>query len=197
MRPGSKVVVGVGGNIGAGKTAAVEVFRELGAECIRADEIGWEVLPEILNVLKAEFGEEIMCGCEIDRKRLRELVFSDPKRLKFLNRVSHPLLIKKIIQKVETIKSGVVVIDAALLFDWPEICALVDHAILITSERGKMRTRARAKNIDDRSFSMILSMQTQNQEMVSKADFVIDNNGTLDQLREKCRGIYQRIKDDC
>lgn len=197
MRPGSKVVVGVGGNIGAGKTTAVEEFRELGAECIDADEIGREVLPEIVNVLKAEFGEEIMRGCEIDKKRLRELAFSDPKRLKFLNRVSHPLLIKKIIQKVETIKSGVVVIDAALLFDWPEISALVDHAILITSEQRKMRARAKTRNIDDRTFSMILSMQARNTEMAAKADFVIENNGTLDELREKCRGIYQRIKDDC
>jgi len=197
MRPGSKVVVGVGGNIGAGKTTAVKVFKDHGAECIAADEIGWGVLPEITQTLKEEFGEEIMRGCEIDKKKLQELVFSDRKRLEFLNRLSHPLLAKKIIRKAENIESGIVVIDAALLFDWPAIYALADHAILVTSQHANMRARAKAKGIDHRLFSMILSMQKDEREMVAKADFIIHNDGTLAQLREKCRVIYQRIKDDC
>ncbi len=197
MRPGSKVVVGIGGNIGAGKTAAVGVFKDLGAECIAADELGWEVLPEIAHVLKGEFGGQIMRGCEIDRKKLRELIFSDPAKVRFLNHVSHPLLIRKITRKVQSIESGVVVIDAALLFDWPEILRVVDHTILIASRRSAKRKRAQAKDIDDQLFSVILSTQQSDQEMAAKADFVIRNDGTLDDLRDRCREIYERVKDDC
>jgi dephospho-CoA kinase len=138
-----------------------------------------------------------MRGCEIDKKKLRVLVFSDRKRLEFLNHLSHPLITKKIIRKLEDIKSGIVVIDAALLFDWPAIYVLVDHTVLVTSQHSKMRVRAKAKGINDRLFSMILSMQKDEREMAARAHFIIHNDGTLAQLRDKCQAIYQRIKDDC
>ncbi len=197
MRPGSKVVVGVGGNIGTGKTTVVSAFRELGAQCIGADELGWEVLPEIVDVLKREFGEEIVNGCDIDRKRLRDMVFSDRRKLRVLNRVSHPLLVKRIIGRVEKARPGIVVIDAALLFDWPQVLRIVDIAILVRSPRSKMVGRARAKGITPRLFSSILSTQKKEREMARKAHIVIDNDGTKTQLRRKCRTIYRRIADDC
>ena len=197
MRPGSKVVVGVGGNIGAGKTTVVGVFKELGSQCIGADELGWEVLPAIVDVLQEEFGEDIVNGCAIDRKRLRDVVFSDRKKLRFLNRVSHPPLVKKIIGRVKQAKPGVVVIDAALLFDWPQVYRIVDIAILVRSPRSRMAARARAKGITPRLLSTILATQKNDREMARKADIVIDNDGTKAQLRLKCRAIYRRIEDDC
>ena len=197
MRPGSKVVVGIAGNVGSGKTAAAMVFKELGAICISADEVGWEVLPEIAQVLRKKFGEQVMRGSEVDKKKLRELVFSDRRKLAFLNRVSHPLLVRKITERVKHIKSGVVVIDAALLFDWPELCGLTDYRILVTAHRDMMAARAESKGIDGNTFSMILSVQRDSDELSAKADFVISNNGTLAELRRKCKKVYQRIKDDC
>ena len=104
MRRGTKVVIGVGGNVGVGKTAVAEIFRDLGAEYISADAIGWEVLPEISAILRDEFGSQIMNGMDIDKKKLRELVFSDPEKLMFLNRISHPILVKKILHRIEDVK---------------------------------------------------------------------------------------------
>lgn len=199
MRPGKRVVIGIGGNIGTGKTTVANFFRELGAVCIAADEIGWEVLPEITPALKEKFGEEIMhrSGCRVDKRKLRDLVFSDRAGLEYLNRVSHPLLTQKIAARVESLKSGVVVIDAALLFEWPEIAALCDHKILVTAHPEKMRGRAEAKGIDHALYSKIHSMQKDDKEMMVQADIVIHNNGTLDELRGRCQLIYRRIEDDC
>ncbi|MBE0431854.1 dephospho-CoA kinase [candidate division WOR-3 bacterium] len=199
MRPGARVVIGIGGNIATGKTTVANFFRELGATCIAADEVGWEVLPDITPALKKRFGEWIMfrSGCKIDKKKLRDLVFSDRAGLEYLNRISHPLLTQKIAARVDGLKSGIIVIDAALLFEWPEIAALCDHKILVTAHPKKTRGRVEAKGIGHGLFSKIRSMQKDNEEMMAQADFVIRNNGTLDELRGRCQLIYQRIKDDC
>jgi len=197
MHFGQKVVIGIGGNIGTGKTTVAKIFGDLGAQYISADEIGWEVLPEIKDVLQKEFGKDIMMGRKVDRQKLRELVFSDAHNLEFLNRVSHPILTKRIIEKTEEVESGIVVIDAALLFDWPEVYEIVDHAILVKARREIMLSRAKAKGISDNLFEKIVSKQNREQEMMAKASYVIENNGTMVELKEKCQRIYKEINDDC
>jgi dephospho-CoA kinase len=197
MHPGSKCVVGIGGNIGTGKTTVVQIFKEFGAHCISADEIGWEVLPKIARVLRERFGEGIMSGSRINKKKLRELVFSDSSNLEFLNRVSHPLLIKRIIDAISNIERGVVVIDAALLFDWPEVYSMVDYPILVKARQDVMLARVKAKGISEDLFMRILSMQKDAEKMAAEAHFVIENNGTVAELRERCLDIYQQIENDC
>ena len=185
-------MIGVGGKIGTGKTTVAKIFRGLGAQYISADEIGWEVLPEIADVLQEEFGKKIMRGAKIDKDRLRELVFADAQKLEFLNRASHPILTRRIVERVEDIE-GVVVIDAALLFDWPDVYKIVDFPILVRARRELMVKRARARGISDKLFVQIMTQQKSEQEMAALASYVIDNNGTMAELREKCQAIYQRI----
>jgi dephospho-CoA kinase len=197
MRAGAKVVIGVGGNIGAGKTTVARVFKKLGARYISADEIGWTVLPVITKRLKNKFGKQIMRGMRINKQRLRELAFSDVRNLEFLNRVSHPILIRRIIDKIRKIKSGIVVVDAALLFDWPEVYAVVDYPIMVRSRPDKMSARVKNKGINESLFKKILSLQQDEKQMATKAAFVIDNNGTVKELEEMCRQIFGRISDDC
>lgn len=170
---------------------------DLGASCISADEIGWEVLPEISMMLQRRFGHEIMKGNNVDREKLRSLVFADRAKLDYLNQLSHPLLVKKIIDKLSGIDSGIVIIDAALLFDWPEICTLTDYTVLVTARDDIMEARAEARGIDKKMFAMMRSMQKDEEELSERVDFVISNNGTLDELREKCEQIYRRVENDC
>lgn len=197
MHAGARVVIGVGGNIGAGKTTVARVFQRLGAKYIAADEIGWTVLPMINDALKQRFGKQIMQGMRINKQRLRELVFSDMRNLEFLNRISHPILIRRIIDKIKKIKSGIVVVDAALLFNWPEVYALVDYPIMVRSRSNKMMVRAKNKGISESLFRKILSLQQDEEEMAARAAFVIDNNGTVKELEEVCHQIFGRISHDC
>lgn len=197
MRSGSKVVIGVGGNIGTGKTTVSKIFAEFGAQYVSADRIGWEVLPEIAEELEAEFGNAIMSGKEINKEKLRELVFADTEKLSFLNRVSHPLLTRRVLEQVEAIRSGTVVIDAALLFSWPEVYGIVDYPVLVRAKRELMLSRASAKGIGKELFERILSVQKDDEEVLGMAAYVVDNNGTLDELRARCRLIYEEISHDC
>jgi len=197
MRPGTKAVIGVGGNIGTGKTTVSKMFAELGARYVSADEIGWEVLPEIVEELEAEFGKAIVSGRKVNKEKLREVVFTDGEKLRFLNRTSHPLLTRRIIGQVEAIRSGKVVIDAALLFDWPEVYDIVDYPILVRSKRELMLSRAKAKGISEKLFESIVSLQRNDEEVLGMASYVIENNGTMSELRTRCQLIYEEISHDC
>lgn len=197
MRRGSRVVIGVAGNIGAGKTTVSRIFEELGAYYISADEIGWAVLPEIADVLQERFGEEIMQNHDVDKKKLREVVFSDEENLAFLNKMSHPILVKRLVEKINAIESEVTVVDAALLFDWPDVRKVVDYAILVTARHDRMLARAKSKGISEGLFEKVISKQKSEKEMAAQATHVIRNDGTIDELRRKCQEIYRRIRNDC
>lgn len=197
MQPGDKVLIGVGGTIGSGKTLVSKIFQELGAQYVSADELGWEVLPDIRDGLRKRFGERIMKNGTVDRERLREIVFSDQENLDYLNRLSHPLLIKKILKRVEDIEDGIVVIDAALLFDWPAIEEIVDYRILITSDEEVKEERMARKGISRKLFRQILGFQKSDAEVMKRAKFVIANNGGIDSLKIQCKDIYRQIKNDC
>lgn len=192
-----KIVIGVGGNVGAGKTTACKIFEHFGAHYISADEIGWKVLREITHALKKKFGDIIMNGETIDKEKLRDVVFAKEEHLEFLNKLSHPLLEKKILEKMKNIKSGVLILDAALLFDFRLVYKHVDYPILITADDALKKKWAGAKGIDSVLFKKILGFQKNETEMLRQAKYVIKNNGTIDALKEQCQTIYEAIKNDC
>jgi dephospho-CoA kinase len=197
MHGEGKVIVGIAGHIGSGKTMVSKFFEDFGAYYVSADEIGWELLTEIKDQLSAEFGESIMDGEEIDRKKLRDMVFSTNEKLTTLNRLSHPLLKKKILERINNITSGMIVIDAALLFDWPEILNELDYSILVSSADNKKEERALKKGMDRQLFRKILRSQQNEDEMSKMATYTIKNNGTVQELAEQSQRIFEEIKNDC
>lgn len=197
MRPGDKILIGIGGTVGSGKTLVSQIFQNLGARCISADEVGWEVLPEITDRLRQKFGERIMKNGQVDKEKLRSIVFSDRDNLDYLNTISHPLLVSKIIGRVEEINAGVIVIDAALLFDWPEIYERTDYPILVVADKRVKEERMTRKGMRKELFRQILGFQKRDAEMIQRAKFVIENNGTVETLKVQCQKIYRQIKNDC
>lgn len=197
MKKNGRLVIGIGGNIGSGKTTVAKIFQSFGARYISADRIGWSVLPEIADKLRKVYGDVIFSGSNIDRIKLRDFVFSNPAHLKTLNRLSHPYLLKKIYKKIETIDGGMVVIDAALLFDWPQLLNKIDYPILVTSTKALKRQRALERGISKKVFEQITRNQKKESEMVKFAKCIIKNNGTLWQLKKQCQKIFKELKNDC
>lgn len=197
MHDKEKVVIGVAGAICSGKTVVSKIFRRLGAHYISADKIGWQVLPDIADELKERFGEHIMNGATIDRKKLRDIVFANNDNVAFLNQLSHPRLVRKLISAVGQMSAGVVVVDAALLFEWPRVLDVVDCPILIVADEQLQKERAIKQGMDENTFERILRAQKHQALMKKKAAYIIENNGTLNELREKCEEIYKEIQRDC
>ncbi len=187
----------MGGNIGSGKTTVAKMFQSWGMKYISADRIGKSILPAIAERLKIHFGDEIFTGEKVDRKKLRDIVFSNQKYLRILNRLSHPRLLEEINKKIDSIPSGMVVIDAALLFDWPELLKKVDYPILVKAPLETKKTRAQKRGIPEKIFYRILQSQKKESEMERAAKYVIKNNGTLWQLKRQCLKILKELKNDC
>lgn len=192
-----RIVIGVGGNIGAGKTTVAKIFQSYGVRYISADKIGRNVLNKIGESLKQHFGNKIFSGKRIDREKLRNIVFSSRRNLKILNKLSHPLLLQEIYKKIDSIHRGMIVIDAALLFDWDRLLNKVDYPILVKAPLKVKRKRAQEKGIPGKIFCQILKSQKKESEMAKRARFVIKNDGGLWQLKKQCQRILKELKNDC
>ncbi len=139
------MVIGITGNIGAGKTTFARFLKKYGFKVINADDIGKNLLkkgkPGYILVIKA-FGESILNGNrEINRKKLASIVFSDSKKLELLTSITHPLIGETIF---ELRKEGTVFVEAALLIEanWYK---KIDTVITVFAYRGQRILRAAGK----------------------------------------------------
>lgn len=126
MLPPRKVLA-LTGPTGAGKSTVAGWLAGRSAAVIDADRVGHEVLrmPPIRQAVVDRFGSSILDPeGEIDRKALGRLVFPDPKALHDLEGLSHPTLLAELAARIETLQqsraASLVVVDAALWFQWPE-----------------------------------------------------------------------------
>lgn len=190
------MVIGLAGNIGSGKSTAAELFSHWGCRRINADAIGRRVLSEIEHDLIKHWGDRITARNRLNRGKLRTLVFSDPRQLKVLNHLSHPRLIREIRRRLRRIKSGCVVVDAALLFAWPGLLSEIDYPVLISAPRKIKEQRCRRKGIDSQTFRRIIRHQPSESMMARRASFTIRNAGTLKNLRRQCAAVYKEINND-
>lgn len=180
------MIVGIFGQSGSGKTVVAEYFKRLGWVSINGDLIGKQVL-EIgsigLKKLIEAFGEQyINQDGSLDRAKLGRLVFSDKNELDKLNSITKPLIEKAIIEMINENKSKNIIIDGAILRD-TSIIDLCDKTILIRSNKNIERIIKR-DCINEQDAKNRLKQQI----IEEKADIIIDNNDTLEEL-------YNKIKD--
>ena len=115
----SAYVIGLTGGIACGKTNLSDALRKEGVPVIDADEISRSLTApggEALPMIREAFGEKVFDGELLNRKALGALVFSDPKALKTLNDITHPLIFEKMKREMEK-HPGAVVLDVPLLFE--------------------------------------------------------------------------------
>lgn len=190
-----RIIIGIGGNIGAGKTTASKQLMRMGAHYLSADRIGWDVLNDIAPSLVRKFGKKILDENQINRRKLRRLVFQDLKAVEYLNRLSHSRLITKIKNALRR-EQGVVVLDAALLFQWPDMMSVVDYPVLVTASRDVKARRAIKRGFDLSTFYRILDMQMRDTVTARMARYIAINCSTKHALSDQCRKIYKEIIND-
>lgn len=196
MERGRRIVIGVVGNLGSGKTTLCQLLRRRGCRYISADRIGREVLPKIAESLVRRFGTDIVRRGRIDRSRLAARAFADAGSYAFLNRLSHPLLTRELRQRLCRIKTGTVILDGALLLDWPTVARLIDIPILVTAPRALRRKRALAAGMDARTVTKIMKRQTPERLLARKARYVVRNAGTREGLEKAAVRLWEEIEHD-
>jgi len=197
------LIVGLTGGVASGKTAVSQVLKEEGAYIIDADQIARELVQPhkpAWNELVKAFGKEILQEDEfINRKKLAEKVFGDLRHRKHLNQILHPQIKEEMDRRTKEIgqkdPDAIVVIDAPLLV---ELGAhrKVDKLIVVTSTPTQQMERLKERDGRSPEEALgIFSAQMPIEEKVKLADFVIRNEGSLEETKKRAREVFQELKN--
>jgi dephospho-CoA kinase len=196
------LIVGLTGGVASGKTAVSRVLEEEGAYVIDADQIARELVQPhkpAWNELVRAFGKEILQeDGTIHRKKLAEKVFADLKQRKLLNQILHPQIKEEMDRRTREIvqkdPEAIVVIDAPLLAELGEH-RRVDKLIVVTSTQAQQieRLKERDGRSPEEAFG-ILSSQMPVEEKAKLADFVIRNEGSLEETKKRAKKVFEELK---
>ena len=195
------LVVGLTGGIGAGKSTLAALLAERGAQVIDADELGREALrpgkPAWHSVVD-QFGEEILvpASMEVDRKLLADIVFQDPAKLAALNAIVHPVIVSGIADEMDRLRltDEIVVLDAALIVEMG-LDDAVDVVIVVVAPEGKRKERLIAsRGMSSGDIAGRMAAQASTEDLIARADVVVENDGTLDDLARAADRVYAELQ---
>ncbi len=199
------LIIGLTGGIGTGKTEVTHVLRELGAVVIEADRVAhlsYRPNTKAYEAVVNRFGREVLDGSGvIDRTRLGAVVFSDPVRRKELEAIVWPATrewIEGRLAEEEERGTRVVVIEVPKLFEagWDR---LTDVVWTVEAPAGEIGRRIIARRVQDRSgldaaeTGARVAAQMTREARIERADLVIENNTTLEDLRERVKNAWDTV----
>lgn len=195
-------IIGITGGTGAGKSEAARRFEELGFPVIDADRIGHELLEpggEAVSAVLEAFGPEILTAGRIDRKKLGARVFADPEARQGLNAIAHPCIkhaIKRRVQALAAQGYRTVILDAALIAESGEREACLDGLILVTSpEALRIQRLMKSRGLTRKEAVARIRAQTPPEKKLALADWVLDNEGSVADLRRRVERLAMELKD--
>jgi dephospho-CoA kinase len=192
-----KLVVGLTGGIGSGKSAAADEFARLGAVVVDTDAIAHELtetggaaIPQVERI----FGKHALATSgAMDRTKMRERVFADPAAKKALEALLHPMIRDESRRRIEAAQGPYVVHVVPLLVESPDYRKRVDRVLVVDCPEALQIERVRARSaLPQAEVRAIMASQATRAERLAAADDVIDNSGTLDALREQVAALHQR-----
>lgn len=188
-----RIVVGLTGSFGSGKTTVAKIFKLLGAQVINADSIAHRIIKPQTKVYKKiihAFGKDIVNKDRtINRDKLAKVVFNNKNLLERLNKIMHPQIIKIIKDKIKSSKSKFIVIDAPLLIE-TGLHRAVDKLIVVKTDPEMQLKRIKDKfSFSPGEILKRIRYQIPLKEKIRLADFVIDNSETLDNTKKQVARI--------
>ena len=193
------IAIGVTGSYGTGKSTVAAMFAELGARVIDADRIVHALLAgrgRCYHAIVRAFGQRVLTGDgDIDRQKLSDLVFPDPKKRQILEALVHPEVVREIKKQLAGFKKNkriqAVVLDVPLLFE-AGLQSLVDVTVVVRATQKEQLLRTAAREVLTRSDRLKrIRAQMPLREKMRRADIIIDNRGSLKNTRSQVHQSWQ------
>ena len=194
------IVVGLTGGIASGKSTVSAMFRQLGAHIIDYDVIARDVvrpgLPAWKGIVK-EFGREVLnADSTVNRENLGRIVFDHPEKLARLNAIVHPAVFAEADRQVEEIRrkepDAVVIKDVPLLIE-TQIHRTVDRVIVVTARGEDQIERLAGRGLSGEDARKRIAAQMPIQEKEKFADFIIRNDGPIEDTQRQVEEIYRQL----
>ena len=191
--------VGLTGGIGAGKSTVADLFSQKGAVVIRSDELARQVIepqtPGFQQVID-RFGKEFVNSeGYIDRAKLAQIVFQDDAALKDLENIVHPLVSSKTNQIIDQHTSETIIVNEIPLLLEKKMESLFDFLVIVISSEKNRLERLSQRGLTAEQASARMAKQVSDDERKAAADFLIVNDGNLDQLEADVEKIWQTLQE--
>ena len=192
-------VIGLTGGIGCGKSLAAQYFAELGALVIDADQLaraaierGSQGFDEVISF----FGDSILNNGDIDRRALGELIFKDSEGKKKLESIIHPFVRHQFEEAVASLKS-----DENLVYEIPLLVETgaqdrFDLVVTVESELENRIARLRQRGMHISEIEGRIASQATREQRVAVADYLIENDGTEDELLRQVENIWDSLHEN-
>jgi dephospho-CoA kinase len=195
------IIVGLTGSVGTGKSTVTKFFRELGAYIIDWDELAREVIRPHLKAwgkIVEYFGKDFLNeDLTINRQKLAEIVFSDKKKVAKLNQIVHPEVFKEDERITNEIKSldpdALIIKDIPLLFELTRP-VFVDKVVVVSASEQTQLRRLEEKGMSREDAQNRIRSQLPLEEKIKSADFVINNDGPLEETKKQVEEIYSLLR---
>lgn len=191
------LVVGITGGIGSGKSAVTRRLEQHGVTVVDADVVARMVVEPgkpALAAIAEHFGAQMLqADGTLDRAALRSRVFSQESERHWLEQLTHPLIGQEIVDQISASRSDYTVLSSPLLLDTSQK-ALVDCVVVVdaTEALQLQRTVQRDSN-DEAQVKRIMAAQLGRNERLERADIVIDNSGSLDELNLQVDELHKEF----
>ncbi|HEY1354971.1 MAG TPA: dephospho-CoA kinase [Solirubrobacterales bacterium] len=189
------LTIGLTGGIAAGKSEALAAFERLGAETISSDAVVHELLDSepLISRLTERWGTEVAPDGAVDRTRVGEIVFAAPDELAWLESQIHPLVGERIGGWLGSLPEGtaVAVVEVPLLFE-SGMAGVFDTTVAVVASDPVRSARAEARGhalVGERE-----ARQLAQDEKASRAEHVVENDGTIDDLERELSTLVAKLK---
>jgi dephospho-CoA kinase len=192
-------VIALTGGIGCGKSHAAQYFAELGALVIDADQLARAAIErgsDGFDEVVALFGDSILKDGKIDRKALGELIFKDPTAKAKLENIVHPFVRREFEEAVASLKG-----DQVLVYEIPLLVETKAHerfdvVITVESEMENRIARLRGRGMHISEIQGRIAAQASREQRIEVADFLIENDGSEDELLRQVENIWDSLHDN-
>lgn len=192
----SQLIVGLTGGIGSGKTTVSDLFAAKGIDIVDADVIARDVVKPgtpALSEIASYFGDGILTAQgELDRKALRDIVFSSPEKKDWLNSLLHPAIRNEMISQCQSANSPYCILSVPLLVE-NGLNKLVNRVLVVdVTESNQVSRTASRDDTSEKQVQQIMAAQASRQERLAAADDIVDNNGEPDALKVQIERLHEQ-----
>lgn len=197
MKGKPAVRIGVTGGIASGKSLVAVILKSLGAFVVDADEVYHRLIEPgmpLFERLVARWGNAILDGEHLDRKKLGAIVFRKPDERRYLEEITHPAIITAIEEQLQEAGTAPAVLVAPLLLEAGQQ-HLVDQIWLVIADSEVRISRLMARESFSREDALErIGSQMPDEEKMKQASEIIDNNGTPEETAQQLRKLWERVK---